>query len=56
MERGESRAFTILMAEVKPASAANWKGCGKTNTAEATVGRSVFEQQDMEQAIMTVMS
>jgi hypothetical protein len=56
MERAKSREFTILMAEVKPAGAANWKGCGKTNTAEATAGRSVFEQQNIEQAIMAAMS
>lgn len=56
MERGESREFTILMAEVRPAGAANRKGGGRTNTAAATAGRSVFVQQDIEQAIMAVMS
>ncbi|HEX4546458.1 MAG TPA: hypothetical protein VH110_08860 [Candidatus Acidoferrum sp.] len=56
MERGESREFMALVAAEKPAGAANWKGGGKTNTAVATAGRSEFEQQDIEQAIMPAMS
>jgi hypothetical protein len=56
MERGESREFTILMADVKPAGVASWKGGGKTKTAEATAGRSVLVQQVIEQAIMALKS
>ena len=44
------------MAEVKPTGAANQNAGGKTNTAEATAGRSVFVQQDIEQAIMAGIS
>jgi hypothetical protein len=45
-----------LVAQVKPAGATNLNGGGKTNTAEASAGRSVFWQQDIEHAIIADMS
>lgn len=56
MERGESREFKILMAEVQLAGAAYCQGGGSTNTAEVTAGRSLFGQQDIAQAVTAAMS